>query len=184
MARRKRSHRRGRRRNSPRRRHRAAAVSVRRRRRNSPRRHRGRARGRRRNPPFAIGGGRGLIGQLTAGFVDAGEVLVGEAATNIIASYIPVTGPALQAAAKVGAAVLVAWAGKRVSSNFAKMALAGGLASVIRGPIKAANLPLVSAALGDADYYAVGAYPTAPALNAYPQAYAGVGDDDDAFVQY
>jgi hypothetical protein len=119
------------------------------------------------------------------GLVDAAEVLAGEAATNVIAGYIPVTGAALQAAAKVGAAVIVAYVGKKfVGANFAKMALAGGLAAVIRGPVKAANIPIVSAALGDADYYAVGAYPQGalPGVGAYPQAYAG--DDEDAFVQY
>lgn len=133
-------------------------------------------------------GGRGIVGKVMTGVVDAAWVLGGEAGTNIIAGFVPVTGTALQAAVKVAAAVAVGWAAARVNANAGKMALAGGLASVIRGPIKAANLPLISANLGDGDMYApgqyaVGAYPQVPALSAYPQA-GYSGDDDESFVAY
>lgn len=95
---------------------------------------------------------------------------------------------AVQAAVKVAAAVAVGWVAARVNANAGKMALAGGLASVIRGPVKAANIPLVSANLGDGDYYtpgqyAVGAYPQVPALSSYPQA-GYSGDEDESFVSY
>lgn len=192
---RRRSHGRKRRRNSPGRRRRRAVTSHRRRR-NSPRRHyRARARGRRRNPPRLLrgfGGGRGIVGQITGGVVDAAWLLGGEAGTNIIAGFIPLDkSGAMGAVVKVAAAVAVAWLAKRVSPNASKMALAGGLASVIRGPIKAANLPLVSANLGDLydeSGYAVGAgaYPQGllPAgVGAYPD--SGYSDvDDAAYVQY
>jgi hypothetical protein len=132
-------------------------------------------------------GGRGLVGKITGGLVDAGWVLGGEAGTNIIAGFIPatlLTSAPLQALAKVAAAVAVSWAAKKVSPNASKMALAGGLAAVIRGPVKAANLPLVSAALGDfyhPGYYAVSSYPQLP-MASYPQT---VGDaDQEAYVQY
>jgi hypothetical protein len=170
---------------------------VRRRRRSNPRRsyRRARARGRRRNPPLfrrgGFGGGRGIIGQVTSGVIDAAWLLAGEAGTNVVSGFIPLdkAGP-MGAVVKVASAVAVAWLAKRVSPNAAKMALAGGLASVIRGPIKNANLPLISANLGDLydeSGYAVGAgaYPQGllPAgVGAYPQ---GMGDEDEeAFVQY
>src|SRR5437867_4011206 len=154
MARRK-SHGRKRRRNSPRRHRRRAVASVRRRR-NPSRRHggfRARARGRRRNPPRLLGrlgGGRGIVGHVVSGFVDAGWLLAGEAGTNVVAGFIPLdkSGP-MGAVVKVASAVAVAWLAKRISPNAAKMALAGGLASVIRGPVKAANIPLISSNLGD-----------------------------------
>lgn len=119
--------------------------------------------------------------------MDAGWLLAGEAGTNIVAGFIPLDkSGAMGAVVKVASAVAVAWLLKRVSPNASKMALAGGLATVIRGPIKAANLPLVSANLGDEGYYAVGSYPQGllPAgVAAYPD--SGYGDDDQAeFAQY
>ena len=134
-------------------------------------------------------GGRGIVGKITTGLVDAAWVLGGEAGTNIIAGFIPLSGGmAVQAAVKVAAAVAVGWVAARVNANAGKMALAGGLASVIRGPVKAANLPLISANLGDGDFYApgqyaVGAYPQVPALSSYPQA-GYSGDEDESFVSY
>jgi len=167
---------------------------VRRRRRSNPRRsyRRARARGRRRNPPRllrGLGSGRGIIGHVVGGFVDAGWLLAGEAGTNVVSGFIPLdkTGP-MGAVVKVASAVAVAWLAKRISPNASKMALAGGLASVIRGPVKNANLPLISANLGDLydeSGYAVGAgaYPMLPAgVGSYPQ---GLGEEEDeAFVQY
>ena len=192
MARRRKSHRRSRRRNAPRVRHRRRAVARVRRRRSNPRRSYRRARGRRRNPPRllrGLGSGRGIIGHVVGGFVDAGWLLAGEAGTNVVSGFIPLdkTGP-MGAVVKVASAVAVAWLAKRISPNASKMALAGGLASVIRGPVKNANLPLISANLGDLydeSGYAVGAgaYPMLPAgVGAYPQ---GLGEEEDeAFVQY
>jgi hypothetical protein len=137
-----------------------------------------------------LGSGRGIIGHVVGGFVDAGWLLAGEAGTNVVSGFIPLdkTGP-MGAVVKVASAVAVAWLAKRISPNASKMALAGGLASVIRGPVKNANLPLISANLGDLydeSGYAVGAgaYPMLPAgVGSYPQ---GVGDmeDEEAFVQY
>jgi hypothetical protein len=131
------------------------------------------------------------MGQVTTGVVDAAWVLGGEAGTNVIAGFIPLdkTGP-MGLVVKIAAAVAVAWLARRVNPNAAKMALAGGLASVIRGPIKGANLPLISANLGDMydeSGYAVGAgaYPQgllAPGVAAYPE--SGYGDEEESFVQY
>jgi hypothetical protein len=168
------------------------------RRRRNPRRSyrargRARSRGRRRNPPRLLGrlgGGRGIVGTVVGGFVDAGWLLAGEAGTNVVSGFIPLdkTGP-MGLVVKVASAVAVSWLAKRISPNASKMALAGGLASVIRGPVKAANIPLISSNLGDLydeSGYAVGAgaYPMLPAgVGSYPQ---GIGDDADeeAFVQY
>jgi len=192
MARRRKSHRRSRRRNAPRVRHRRRAVARVRRRRSNPRRSYRRARGRRRNPPRllrGLGSGRGIIGNVVSGFVDAGWLLAGEAGTNVVSGFIPLdkTGP-MGLVVKVASAVAVSWLAKRISPNASKMALAGGLASVIRGPVKAANIPLLSPNLGDLydeSGYAVGAgaYPMLPAgVGAYPQ---GLGEEEDeAFVQY
>lgn len=127
------------------------------------------------------------------GVMDAGWVLGGEAGTNVIAGFVPVdqTG-AVGALVKIAAAVAVAWLAGQVSPNARKMTLAGGLASVIRGPVKRANIPFLSQNLGDSDFYspgplAVGAYP----MGAYPMlpAGAGVGDvrdltDDPAYTAY
>lgn len=186
MARRKRSHRRGRR-NSPRRRRHRVAISAPRR---VGRRHRRRAisvnprhrRRHRRNPPFKVSGRGGIIGNVVQGAVDAGWILAGEAVTNLVAGFIPVTGVAMQAVAKIAGAVAAGYAAGFVSPNGRKMALAGGLASVIRGPVKAAGIPLISANLGD-DY--LGAYPMAPAVagvGAYPQALSG-SDDEYEYIQ-
>lgn len=123
------------------------------------------------------------MGRVTGGLVDAAWVLGGEAGTNIVAGFIPLdkTGP-MGLVVKVAAAVAVGWLAGRVNQNASKMALAGGLASVIRGPVKAANVPLISAALGDGDFYtpgsfAVGAYPQV-GVGAYP---IGVGDDEEDY---
>lgn len=192
MARRKHRRSRSRRRNSPRRHRRRAVARVSRRRRNYSRRGYRRARGRRRNPPRLLGrlgSGRGIVGHVVSGFVDAGWLLAGEAGTNVVSGFIPLSkeGP-MGAVVKVASAVAVAWLAKRISPNASKMALAGGLASVIRGPVKNANIPLISSNLGDLydeSGYAVGAgaYPMLPAgVGAYPQ---GLGEEEDeAFVQY
>lgn len=137
-----------------------------------------------------FGGGRGLVGQLMAGAVDAGWVLAGEAGVNVIAGFVPatmVTSAPLQMLVKVAAALAASWAAKKVSPNASKMVLAGGLASVIRVPVKAAGIPFVSANLGNDDLYSPGRY----AVGAYPQGLIGsyptqaVGDDSDAaMVQY
>jgi hypothetical protein len=184
------------RRNDPgrkrRRRHNPPRMHRRRRHRNYARRHYGR---RRRNAPRMFGGGgRGIVGQVMTGVVDAGWVLAGEAGTNVVLGFVPVdkTG-VVGSLVKVGAALAVAWAAKRVSPNAGKMALAGGLASVIRGPVKAANIPFLSTNLGDPgdEFYkpgplAVGAYP----MGSYPMLPAGaVGDvrdltDDPAYAAY
>lgn len=126
-----------------------------------------------------------------AGAVDAGWILAGESATNAIAGFVPatmVTSAPLQMLVKVAAALAASWAAKKVSPNASKMVLAGGLASVIRVPVKAAGIPFVSANLGNDDLYspgryAVGSYPQGQLIGSYPQ--QAVGDDDDqAFVQY
>jgi len=156
-----------------------------RRRRYGRRRHLGR---RRRNPGLRLPSGRGIVGQVVQGSVNAVWLLVGEAGTNVITGFVPVDkSGAMGAVVKVGAAVATSWLLRRfVSTNAAQFALAGGLATVIRTPIKNAGVPFLSANLGDEPgYYAVGAgaYPSAlPAMGAYP------GSDylsgDDSYVQY
>lgn len=113
------------------------------------------------------------------GAVDATEVVLGKAVARIIPSFanLPQAG-AVGLAVQVGSALLAGYLARRISPNASKMVLAGGLAAPIESFIKGMNIPLVSAALGDEGYYAVGAYPMAPAISAYPSASLS-GDEED-----
>lgn len=134
----------------------------------------------RRNPrnPMA-----GLPGRLFAGAVDAVEVVGGKIVARTVPSLVSIerdstTGLIVQALA--GAAVGVV--GSYVNPNAGKMLMAGGLAAPLETLIKKANLPYVSAALGEEDETVmVSAYPEEIAAfpeTAYP-AIEGVGADDE-----
>lgn len=124
-----------------------------------------------------LGRSGGILGGVFQGAVDAGWILAGEAVTNLVSGFVPVTGMATQALVKVAAAVAAGYAAGFVSPNGRKMALAGGLASVIRGPVKAANIPFLSDNLGDSSFYglypgqAVAALPAG--VQAYPESLSG-----------
>lgn len=167
------------RRKKGRRRHRNPVGRRSHRRRSHRSRSRGTSRRRHRNPPRGLG--RGVVGHIIGGAVDAAEILVGKAAVNTIAGFLPVTQTgAVGALAKIVAAVAVSWAARKVSPNASKMTLAGGLLAVIEPPVKAANIPLLSAGLSDypSNFYvpgplAVGSYPKA--LSSYPT-FSGTDD--------
>lgn len=147
------------------------------------------SRRRRRRNPFAV---KGIIGDLTAGVKDAGGILLGEFGTNeIVAQVLPASmaGPVMTPVAKVASAVGVGLLVKKfLGSRLGEMALAGGIATVLRGVLKGMNIPIVSAALGDdavTSYIpAAGAYPALTAgVAAYPSM-QGMGDVGDLDLAY
>lgn len=135
------------------------------------RRHRGRRRSnpglvlnprrrgrRRRSNPFG-GGGRGIVGQVTQGAVDAVGIVTGKVASRALPALLNlsmtgIAGVAIQAASAVAAG----WAGSKVNRNFGRMMLAGGLAGILEGYAKVANIPVISPALGDEYDAVMGAY--------------------------
>lgn len=157
----------------------AALANPRRRRRhrNEPgRRHR-----RRRNNP---GMGRGIAGQVMQGAVDGAGVVVGKAFSRAIPALVGlnltgVAGVAIQAAATV----VGGFVGSKLNRNFGRMMVAGGLAGIIEGYVKALNIPVLSPALGDeydaALQHGLSAY-TLPGsdenLGLYP-GFSGTGDE-------
>lgn len=133
---------------------------------------------RRRNPPL-FGGN--LIGRVMDGAVDATEVVLGKAVSRAIPHMVglPQEG-AMGLAVQVGAALVAGWLARNISPNASKMVLAGGLAAPIESFIKSMNIPVISAALGDEGYFAVGAYPQA--LSAYPT--GGMAGDEAEGAMY
>lgn len=135
------------------------ALNPRRRRRryrNAPGRRR-----RRRNPAFGFGGGRGVVAQLMQGGQDALGIVVGKAASRAIPALVNLTqtGPA-GVAIQAASAIAAGWIGSMVNRNFGRMALAGGLAGIVEGFVKVANIPILSASLGDEYDAVMGAYVT------------------------
>lgn len=181
------------------RRKRTAVATVRlsnpRRRRRNPRhltRHRRRNPGRYNPPGFSINS---LKSQAIEGVKGGAGVLLGEAGTNIIAGFIPVAktgvvGYLVKGAAAVATGFVVH---KAAGPNLARYALAGGFASILRGPLKALNIPMLSsnlgaypmAGLGDAGgaYAALGAGPEPGSIDNGMGGYAdmGYGDGMDAY---
>jgi len=152
-------------------------VSVRRRRRSSrartvyranPRR-RSRRRSYRRNPSM-----RGIVGTAKQAVVDAVGITVGQIAVRAIPKYIPgATQPgALGLAIQAAVAIAAGWAGHRFAgANMGRMIAAGGVNAVLVTAIKAANVPVVSAALaGDDDVAMLSGYPS---LAGYPEVSGG-----------
>lgn len=176
-----------RRRSSGRKRSRSHAVTHRRKYRRSSARSASRAgrvlRYRRSNPPF----GRGIVGSVISGAIDATWIVAGKGGSRAIASFVPVsqTG-AVGLAVQVASAVALGWVGRKISPNASKMLLAGGLSGVIESFVKGLNIPFISANLGDQGYYAVGSYPMGdypralPAsVSDYPRMAGEMGDADD-----
>ena len=126
------------------------------------------------------------MGQITDGVIDAAEVVAGKAVARAVPTLVGLPqGGAMGLAVQVGAALLAGFIGRQISANAGKMMLAGGLAAPVESFVKGANIPLISAALADDEFYApgalaVGAYPMLPGVSAYPQ----YGEDDDAEVVY
>lgn len=126
------------------------------RRRHNPRRG---SRRRRRNP-FGSSP-RGIVGMVTQGSVDALGIVTGKIASRAIPALVGInqtgiTGVAIQAASAVAAGFL----GSKLNRNFGRMVLAGGLAGILEGYAKAANIPVISPALGDEYDAVMGTYVT------------------------
>lgn len=127
----------------------------------------------RRNPAFRLprlGGRRGIVGQITQGVVDGAWIVTGKALTNAIPTVLKLGGTGIMGAAikSVAAVVSGMLAGQFLGANALKLVTAGGFAAIVEPFIKGANIPVISAALGDTfpEYY-IGAYAPAGELGAY-----------------
>lgn len=173
---RKRKHRRGstrcRRRNpglvipNPRRRRRSRGHRA------NPRRHR-----RRRNP---FGSAKGMVGSVMQGFGDALAIVGGKVASRAIPALVGlqqtgIAGVAIQA----GSAIAASWAANKVKPGLGRLVLAGGLAGILEGYIKGANIPVVSAALGDYYDASYGMWLPAPSAPAQLGGVDGMGAWND-----
>lgn len=145
----------------------------RRRRHNNPRRGR-----RRRRNPFGSSP-RGIVGMITQGGVDALGIVTGKVASRAIPALVGINqtgiaGVAIQAASAVAAGFL----GSKVNRNFGRMVLAGGLAGILEGYAKVANIPVISPALGDEYDAVMGTYVTDGGTADVERfgLYAGMGD--------
>jgi hypothetical protein len=149
-----------------------------------------RRRGRRRSGGGLSRGVSGVVPMLIQGVKDAGVVTAGKATANIVGRLIPMpiqgtVGRVLSAT--IGAAAVGFAAQKFLGRDLARFAVAGALQAPIEGFVKAANVPYVSAALGDdvlGDYYTgVGDYSggSLPSgVGDYSGGNAGVGDSMEA----
>lgn len=159
-------------------RRRSVAANPRRHRRTTHRRRHSHARRRlHRNPGFST---RGIVGQVKTATVNAAQILVGEAATNVVSSKIPfgpTTGPvalAKQVAVGAGLAVLVRrFAGERFALNF----LTGAIYAPLRAAVKSLNVPVISSGLSAY----VQPLPTGRGISAYvlPSGMNGMGELED-----
>lgn len=156
----------------------------------NPRRRRRRVR---RNPRVFGISTRGLpriVGTVIQAGQDAALIVGGKAAASFGARMIPIGEGTWQrfAANVISAAGVAVLAGMMLSRENARIVTAGALVAPIESAIRGANIPIISAALGDdvlmpyTGPSGVGAYPQAPALvagaagggvGAYPQEIAG-----------
>lgn len=128
---------------------------------NPPRR---RGHRRRRNPPGAthrrrtyrrnpVGlSVRGVTSAAMQGVKDAGGILAGEAVAGLAETYIPgITPGTTKSAAVAGVAGVVGGvvAMRFVGRRTGEMMIAGSIAKLVRRFVKAQNVPVLSAALGD-----------------------------------
>lgn len=173
----KRRKRRGRRRartNPPvaRKRRRRATITARRRRRRG---------GYRRNPGFSV---RGLVGQLKEGAQGAAGVLVGKAATNLVASRVPLPQDGIAGlAVKAGIGLAIGYGASRVAgAKFGQYVLIGALLGPVETAVRMLNIPVLNQALGDdfTEIAGVGAYPELGGVGSYPA--LGAGDEMDPFA--
>lgn len=119
--------------------------------RNTPVRLRRRTSRRYRRNPRGLSLGFFSITNVMNGAIDAGEVVVGKAATRAIPNLVGLpTTDALGLAVQGLSALVVGWAAHAfISPNAGKMMLAGGLSAPIESFIKSMNIPFLSANLGE-----------------------------------
>lgn len=146
----------------------------------------------RRNPPkFSA---KGILKQVQQGAIDAAGVVVGKAATRIVANLVPINkeGMLMNFVVQAGSALVVGIAaGMVVSRDMARMVIAGGFAAPIEGFAK--GIPFIGPMLGD-DYlelgeYEVGEYamgdadPFLPIGDADPFLPIGEGEGEEEFAE-
>lgn len=137
----------------------------------------------RRNPPrFSA---RGLMRDAQQGVIDAAGVVVGKAATRIVANFVPLPkqGAIMNFVVQAGSAIAVGLVAKMVvSRDMARMIVAGGFAAPVEGFAK--GIPFIGPMLGD-DYLELGEYamgdadPFLPIGDADPFLPIGEGEDNE-----
>lgn len=142
----------------------------------------------RRNPGLRSilrGGPAGLLKQAMQGATDGAWIVAGKALTNALPSLVGLSQTGIMGAAVKAVAATVAGmlAGQFLGANAAKLVTAGGYAAIVEPFIKAANIPIISAALGDTyPEQFIGSYPDT--LSAYPDVGTlGDGELDAAYMQ-
>jgi len=111
----------------------------------------------RRNPPrkFTV---QNVLGEVQQGAIDAAGVVVGKAATRIVANFVPIPkeGAIMNFVVQAGSAIVVGMAARMVvGRDMARMVIAGGFAAPIEGFAK--GIPFIGPMLGD-DYLELGEY--------------------------
>lgn len=144
---------------------------------------------------FGVRSNPGVVGLVMQGAKDAGAIVGGKVAANVVARAIPLADAgAMGVIKRVAAAVAVGYAANKfLSRDTARLMLAGGLTAVIESAARAvlpANIVAIGLAGEDAD--ALGAYLAGieegaalgaeEGIGAYLN--AGVGADDDGFGAY
>ncbi len=132
----------------------------------------------RRNPSIKRMG-KGFIGMLLQGSIDTVEVTLGKVVARTIPTMvnIPTSGP-MGLIVQTAVAVAVGFVGHQfVSKNAGKMMLAGALSAPVESIIKQANIPFISAGLGEEpEIVEIGGMGAYPSLGAYPE--MGMGEED------
>lgn len=111
----------------------------------------------RRNPPrkFTV---QAVLKEVQQGVLDAGGVIVGKAATRMIANFIPVPKETMMMnfVVQAGSAIAVGMVARTVfSRDVARMMIAGGFAAPVESFAK--GIPFIGPMLGD-DYLELGEY--------------------------
>ncbi len=144
----------------------------------------------RRNPPRRFTA-RGILKEVQQGAIDAAGVVVGKAATRIVANFVPVAKDTMlmNFVVQAGSAIVVGMASRMiVSRDMARMIIAGGFAAPVESFAK--GIPFIGPMLGD-DYLELGEYamgdtdpflpvgdtdPFLPVGEDYDDPYADVGE--------
>lgn len=140
-----------------------------------------------RNPP----GGK-IVEMVVQGAKDAGAIVAGKAATNVIAQHIPfgAGSPTMDLAKQIVSAAIVGIAARRfVPRDVARLVFAGGLVAPVENAVAKLNIPVLSPALsgGLGSYPMLGAYYQPPALpvSVAVNGVSGIGEHaDSAYYGY
>lgn len=136
------------------------------------------------NPPrrFTM---KNIIGEVQQGAIDAAGVVVGKAATRIVANFVPIPkeGMMMNFVVQAGSAIAVGMVARMVvSRDMARMIIAGGFAAPVES--FARGIPFIGPMLGD-DYLELGEYaigdadPFLPIGDADP--FLPIGEGEEAY---